>query len=87
MDQLSFEFRTPAEENNEIKAAVRKIEESINKLSNRISFLNEQKNEILSQTRVDCPSCKESFAIYESEYIQTHWYTPPRGCTGGGLLE
>ena len=29
------------------------------------------------------PGCKAAFEIRELEYIQTHWYTHPHGCSGG----
>lgn len=81
--QLSFEFRTPAEENAAINQEVDKVNKKISKLKDQISQLVVQKNTLLSQTRVDCPNCKNPFMISESEYLQTHWYTEPHGCTGG----
>lgn len=32
---------------------------------------------------IDCVFCKTLHKIGELTYIQTHWYTPPRGCTEG----
>lgn len=83
MSQLSFEFRTSAEENAAINQTVDEINKKISKLKDQVAFLVEQKNEVLCQTRVDCPVCNKPFMICESEYLQTHWYVEPHGCTGG----
>lgn len=37
----------------------------------------------LSKTLVQCTSCKMGHTIDSLEYIQTHWYESPYGCTGG----
>ena len=83
MTQLSFEFRTSAEENAQIRESVAKVDVKISKLNQQIAFLQEQKKDMLAQIRIDCPVCAVPFPIMESEYIQTHWYTEPYGCTGG----
>lgn len=45
----------------------------------RIQRLIEQRE---SRTLVQC-QCRLAFPIGELEYIQTQWYVPPHGCTGG----
>jgi len=30
-----------------------------------------------------CARCEETTPISQMEYIQSHWYTTPHGCTGG----
>ena len=33
--------------------------------------------------KIACCKCKQRYLISTQEYIQTHWYTSPHGCTGG----
>lgn len=37
----------------------------------------------LAMTLVRCNHCASAYEIGELEYIQTHWYTQPHGCSGG----
>lgn len=83
MTKLTFEFRTSAEENAQIRESVAKVDKKINKLEEQIKSLREQQSNMLEQILIDCPSCSKPFPIMESEYLQTHWYTPPRGCSEG----
>jgi len=36
------------------------------------------------EKNVNGDGCGQGFEVRELEYIQTHWYVPPRGCTEGG---
>lgn len=54
-----------------------------------IAVLDGQIDAKLRHTLVKCTSnnhgkgCGQALEIGELEYIQTHWYTPPHGCSGG----
>lgn len=56
--------------------------EALNKI---LTYIRERK----AETIVQCESssagdgCGMGHKIKDIVYIQTHWYTPPRGCTGG----
>lgn len=49
---------------------------AMTRLDNRISSAKKL-------IEIDCVFCKTLHKIGELTYIQTHWYTPPRGCTEG----
>ena len=66
-------LNAPPEE--ELKAAYALIEQN-NKA------IKEQKR----TTLVQCYHCNTLHKISDLIYIQTHWYTPPHGCTGGDYL-
>lgn len=38
---------------------------------------------IHAQALIKCCKCEATYPIATQEYIQTYWYTEPRGCTGG----
>ena len=38
---------------------------------------------VRQKSEIRCCSCSECYPITTQTYIQTHWYTSPRGCTGG----
>jgi len=53
-------------------------------------LLDQEANKITSKIAVICEDnhaygkgCGAGFYIDELEYIQTHWYESPYGCTGG----
>lgn len=57
--------------------------------SNEIVALDGQIDAKLRETLVKCgpnnygKGCGQALEIGELEYIQTHWYTSPSGCSGG----
>lgn len=55
-----------------------------------LKALNEQAKKLTARIEVErsrllfqCACCPSKHAIRECVAIQTHWYTPPRGCTEG----
>jgi rubrerythrin len=60
----------------DLKAKRRKLVKKIKKTDRKIA-------DLLSQTVVVCGECGYGHEIVTLTYIQTHWYTRPRGCTGG----
>ena len=57
--------------------------------ANEIAGLDGQIDAKLRKTLVKCSpnnfgkGCGQALEIGELEYIQTHWYTSPHGCSGG----
>ena len=51
----------------------------------RLDEITRQIDERKSQTIVRCPNkdCLRGYEVRELDYIQTHWYVEPSGCTGG----
>lgn len=43
----------------------------------------EKRKDIERQCLLQCQKCSAESVVGETEYIQTHWYTSPHGCTGG----
>lgn len=62
---------------------LKKIDRAIAAANKKLVTLHSQKNELLSHTTLRCAECDNTFEIKDLTYIQTHWYTPPRSCTGG----
>lgn len=60
-----------------------------NELKSLLEIKDKEIEERLKQTLVQCTSnnygkeCGMGHKIGELEYIQTHWYEEPHGCTGG----
>ncbi len=59
-------------------------------LESRLAELDQQKEQIRKQIdirnkkkKIDCYGCQEAHKIGDLTAIQTHWYTPPMGCTEG----
>jgi hypothetical protein len=59
------------------------LDKEIATLNETIKMLNAMKDEKLGETVIECGKCGLQFWIKDVEYIQTHWYTQPHGCTGG----
>ena len=38
---------------------------------------------VRAAAHIQCCRCNNDYPISTQEYIQTHWYTSPHGCTGG----
>lgn len=60
--------------------------EAYNKVVMATAALEAAKRELKdkrSQAQIRCCRCHSEYPIATQTYIQTHWYTPPRGCTGG----
>lgn len=58
-------------------------------LNEKLRDLTARRNDVLSMTQVQCsksnygPGCGKKSMIREIAYLQTHWYTPPSGCSDG----
>lgn len=59
-------------------------------LENQLAELHQQEKQILAEIdarnenrEIKCGGCKDFHKIGNLTAIQTHWYTPPHGCTGG----
>lgn len=59
-------------------------------LERQLEDVHKEEGEILGKIdernkrkKIDCQSCDKSHQIQSLTLIQTHWYTPPHGCTGG----
>lgn len=59
-------------------------------LETQLAEKNADKAEILrkieernGRKKIECASCDKPHAIKTLTLIQTYWYTPPSGCTGG----
>lgn len=59
-------------------------------LENKIEQLHKQEEKIRQsinarnrKRKIKCASCSKSHEVCTLDAIQTHWYTPPSGCTGG----
>ncbi len=59
-------------------------------LEDQLAELHQQEKQILAEIDVRnknrtirCNGCEDSHKIGDLAAIQTHWYTPPRGCTEG----
>ena len=59
-------------------------------INNAIKKLEEEKKKLLktrdeqrASKTILCNSCSKYHRIKDLVCIQTHWYTPPSGCTGG----
>lgn len=52
-------------------------------LQGQIKDVDGQIDARLAQTLVKCGGCGQGHEVGELDYIQTHWYTPPRGCSEG----
>ena len=61
---------------NSLEAQLEKVNEKEVEILGKISERNKRK-------RIACESCDKSHPIQSLTLIQTHWYTPPHGCTGG----
>lgn len=48
-----------------------------------IEIVSAQIDDLKKQIVLTCPNCDRDEQIQNLTYIQTHWYTPPRGCTEG----
>lgn len=59
------------------------VQAQINAYRDSIAVLQAQQDDLKKQTVLTCPNCDEDEQIQNLTYIQTHWYTPPRGCTEG----
>lgn len=57
-----------------------KILDEIIKLEDQVLL---QLNNLRSQQTLQCGNCEVHEQIKDISIIQTHWYTPPRGCTEG----
>jgi hypothetical protein len=61
----------------------------MNEIKKRLKALEEEQAELvksLSETKANLKflcSCGKMHTIKKCVAIQTHWYTPPHGCTGG----
>jgi len=62
--------------------SVKAIDARIAKAEATVQKLVQKRKELLGLTVVEC-KCGLQFWIRDLTYIQTHWYTPPRGCTEG----
>ena len=66
------------------------IEEEIKHLKKKLKRANKDLDKLLSESIVQCSSqvatgkgCGKMLQIGELEFIQTHYYIAPHGCTGG----
>lgn len=61
------------------------LREKRNKICDELTEINKQIDAKLAATVVRCPNkdCSRGYEIRELDYIQTHWYDPPSGCTDG----
>lgn len=61
------------------RSALLAVEDAQRDLAAKLSTLAEHKK----LARIICAKCSAAHGIATQEYIQTFWYTPPHGCTGG----
>ena len=75
-----------------IPPALAKTESQISELNLRLTLLKARKNEQRKDVSVVClgwsatfrrDGCGATLPITDLEYIQTHWYTSPFGCSKG----
>jgi len=59
-------------------------------LEDQLEIINQEESKILeaidkrnSRRTIKCVSCDDFHRIRDLDAIQTHWYTPPTGCTEG----
>jgi len=59
-------------------------------LEDQLTDLHQQERQILvkidarnKNRKIECGGCKDSHKVGDLTAIQTHWHTPPHGCTGG----
>ncbi len=59
-------------------------------LEDQLKKLHQQEKQILKKIdarnknrKIKCEACKNYHKIKDLKAIQTYWYTPPQGCTGG----
>ena len=61
---------------------MKEIKAKIARAYERIEKLGKQLKKIRRNLDIPC-GCGEAHKIKDCDAIQTHWYTPPRGCTEG----
>ena len=72
-----------------VLSLLQKTERKISKAEEKLKLLRKERDFLLSQTSVLCTNsvygkgCGKETEIRDLVYIQTHWYVPPSGCTGG----
>ena len=72
-----------------VLSALEKTERKIGRVKNKLQQLAKEKDNILSETLVECTNsvlgygCGQKSMVKDLTYIQTHWYVRPSGCTGG----
>jgi len=66
------------------------IDAEIKNLENKISAKNKQRDKLLSNSKLTCrdnypygKGCGLKTKLNNLTYIITHYYIPPRGCSGG----
>ena len=59
-------------------------------LEDKLAGLHKQESQVLKKIdernknrKIECGGCNDYHKIKDIMAIQTHWYTPPRGCTEG----
>lgn len=71
------------------KTKIAQLEKELAELRLKKHDINQAINFERSKTLVQCVSnnygkgCGVKTQIRKLDYIRTHWYTPPRGCSGG----
>jgi hypothetical protein len=87
--EISRQGIVPSDETLSVRAKITKLNEKLRKL-------NEGEREATKTTLITClgwsinggskdwSGCGSQFPVSQLTYIQTHWYTPPSGCTEGG---
>ena len=87
MEQSDLNLETKEETRNKLAMSldtrIKAIGAQIQAYRDSIAILTTQQDDLKKQTALTCPKCNEDTQIQNLTYIQTHWYTPPRGCTEG----
>jgi hypothetical protein len=68
---------------NELETKLASLQKEVEETKN---LLTEEKKKILIECIGGTPygkGCGRKIQVKNLVYIQTHWYTPPHGCTGG----
>lgn len=72
-----------------MKKTLNELRAERDKKASEIASIDSQIDAKLRKTLVKCSpnnfgkGCDQALEIGELEYIQTHWYTSPYGCSGG----
>ena len=81
---LKLKRTTPTVKNDKkLNDELQKINVSLEKTRAKLEKLEHQRAVALAKTQVVCGTCKKPTTVQDVDYIQTHWYVPPSGCTEG----
>lgn len=87
MEQTTLGLETRNETRKKLREKLDKdiaaVQTQINAYQSSIAVLQTQIDDLKRRTVLTCPHCDQDEQIQNLVYIQTHGYTPPRGCTEG----